>query len=97
MTGSPALIERYKKLLNEVLPSSFTYPVRHNHCFNRIVLDWLFDDVWYNHLDRSKTAISQLNNIQLQKTIDRMEQWLQQPEVLLEDNAKSLAYRNKTY
>jgi hypothetical protein len=97
MTVSPTLVERYKQLLNEILPASFTQPVRHNHCFNRIVLDWLFGDVWYNHLDRSKTAIRQLDDIQLQKTINRMEQWLQQPEVLFGDNVKSLIYRKKTY
>jgi hypothetical protein len=97
MTVLPALIGRYKQLLNEILPASFTQPVCHNHCFNRIVLDWLFGDVWYNHLDRTKTAISQLDNIQLQKTVDRMEQWLQQPELLFEDNEKSLAYRKKIY
>lgn len=90
-----SLINRYKQLLNEVLPAMFTQPVRHNHCFNRIVLDWLFSDVWYNHLDKSKTAISQLNDGQLQKMIDRMELWLKQPKVLFEDNFRSLAYRRK--
>jgi len=89
------LINRYKQLLNEVLPASFTKPVRYNHCFNRIVLDWLFGDVWYKHLDKSKTAINQLNHGQLQKMIARMELWLQQPELLFEDNLQSLAYRKK--
>jgi hypothetical protein len=69
--------------------------VRYNHCFNRIVLDWLFDDLWYNHLNKSKTAISQLTAEQLQITINRMEQWLQHPDLLFEDNRKSLAYRKK--
>jgi hypothetical protein len=95
MTDRPALLIRYKQLLNEVLPATFTHPVRHNHCFNRIVLDWLFGDVWYNHLDQSKTAISQLTDEQLQNLIVRMEQWLQQPNVLFEDNAQSLLWRKK--
>jgi len=89
------LLNRYRELLNEVLPASFTQPVRHNHCFNRIVLDWLFSDVWYNHLDKSKTAISQLNDEQLCTMIERMELWLKHSEVLFEDNRKSLAYRRK--
>jgi len=88
-----SLNNRYKQLLNEILPATFTKPVQNNHCFNRIVLDWLFQDVWYNHLDRSKTAISQLNTIQLQKMIERMEKWLQHPDLLFEDNRKSLAWR----
>ncbi|RYY06672.1 MAG: hypothetical protein EOP43_05625 [Sphingobacteriaceae bacterium] len=95
MKDNIPLINQYKHLLNEVLPASFTKPVRHNHCFNRIVLDWLFQDVWYQHLDRSKTAISQLDQIQLQRMIERMEQWLQNPDLLFEDNRKSLTWRKK--
>ncbi|QJD95116.1 hypothetical protein HH214_04095 [Mucilaginibacter robiniae] len=93
MKDMTAGIIRYKQLLNETLPSSFTRPVRYNHCFNRIVLDWLFQDVWYRHLDSSKTAISQLNETQLQKMIERMEQWLQEPDLLFEDNHRSLTWR----
>lgn len=88
-----SLINRYKQLLNEILPASFTKPVRYNHCFNRIILDWLFQDVWYNHLDHLKTAISQLNTIQLQQMVERMEQWLLKPDLLFEDNQKSLTWR----
>ena len=97
MTDHTLLIIKYKQLLNEVLPATFTQPVHNNHCFNRIVLDWLFEDVWYKHLDRSKTAISQLNSEQLQKMINRMEQWLQEPHLLFYDNTQSLAYRKTTY
>lgn len=89
------LLGRYKQLLNEILPAAFTAPIRHNHCFNRVVLDWLFQDVWYQHLDKSKTAVSQLNDGQLQQLINRMEQWLQRPELLAEDNRQSLAWRKK--
>jgi hypothetical protein len=95
MNDQSILIDRYKQLLNKVLPATFTQPVRHNHCFNRIVLDWLFSDVWYNHLDISKTAISQLTYVQLQKMIGRMEQWLKQPDLLFQDNIKSLVWRQK--
>lgn len=93
MKDDTSLNSRYKHLLNKILPASFTKPVRYNHCFNRIVLDWLFQDVWYDHLNRSKTAISQLDAIQLQQMIKRMEQWLQYPELLFEDNRKSLIWR----
>ncbi|MFD1255642.1 hypothetical protein ACFQ3S_02435 [Mucilaginibacter terrae] len=95
MTHDVSLIYRYKQLLNDVLPATFTQPVRHNHCFNRIVLDWLFGGVWYHHLNRSKTAINQLTDKQLQKMISRMELWLQQPEMLFQDNTNSLAWRKK--
>ncbi len=88
-----SLNQRYKQLLNEILPASFTKPVRYNHCFNRIVLDWLFQGVWYDHLNRSKTAISQLNIIQIHQMVKRMEQWLLDPDLLFEDNQKSLTWR----
>jgi deoxyadenosine/deoxycytidine kinase len=89
------VVSRYKQLLNQVLPASFTKPVRYNHCFNRIVLDWLFQDVWYHHLNQQKTAISQLNDAQLQQMIERMEQWLQNPDLLISDNRQSLTWRKK--
>lgn len=95
MNDNTSLINRYKQMLNEVLPATFIKPVRYNHCFNRIILDWLFQDVWYPHLDRSKTAISQLDTTQLQKMIERMELWLQNPDLLFEDNQKSLTWRKK--
>lgn len=83
----------YKELLNHQLPEKYTYPVRYNHCFNRIVLDWLFSDCWYHHLDKKKTAISQLNAHQLQSAINRMNQWLSNQQILIEDNQRSLRYR----
>ncbi len=96
MSDHNALMSRYRQLLNQVLPASFTRPVRYNHCFNRVVLDWLFQDVWYHHLDQSKTAISQLSDEQLRLMIGRMEQWLQQPDLLVKDNNQSLTWRHKS-
>lgn len=93
MKEQSAITSRYKQLLNEILPASFTQPVRYNHCFNRIVLDWLFQDVWYHHLNSSKTAISQLSEAQLEQMIARMEAWLHQPQLLFADNRQSLAWR----
>ncbi|MCJ8209816.1 hypothetical protein MUY27_08855 [Mucilaginibacter sp. RS28] len=86
-------LDRYKTLLNEILPGTFVKPVRYNHCFNRIVLDWLFQDVWYKHLERAKPAVTQVSEAQLSKMVYRMEQWLAQPHLLWEDNRKSLAWR----
>jgi len=64
------LITTYKKLLNIDLPAKYTSPVRFNHCFNRIIPDWIFSNCWYNHLSRKQTAISQLNEEQLQSAIE---------------------------
>lgn len=89
------LLLQYKHLINDVLPARYQSPVRFNHCFNRIILDWLFRDCWYHHLDRRKTAISQLNEEQVQTAVNRMNQWLENHALLVNDNRQSLSYRNK--
>ena len=90
-----SLKDEYKQLINVDLPASYTSPVRFNHCFNRIILDWLFKDCWYNHLSKKASAISQLSEEQLSNAIERMKQWLNDHQLLIEDNLKSLAYRKK--
>lgn len=89
------LITTYIQLLNGMLPATYTHPVRFNHCFNRIVLDWLFQDCWYNCLSRRQTAISQLSEEQLHQAVGRMQLWLREPQVLIADNEASLRYRGK--
>ncbi len=87
------LVAAYRALINGVLPQTFTYPVRSNHCFARIVLDWLFQDCWYKHLPQSAPAYKQLNKVQLEAAIARMRQWMQNPHLLVQDNNASLGYR----
>ncbi|TDH27034.1 hypothetical protein EXU57_09560 [Segetibacter sp. 3557_3] len=89
------LLDTYKKLINVELPQKYQHPVRYNHCFARIILDWLFDDCWYNHLDRKKNAGAQLTDEQLQRAITRMQLWLQTHDVLISDNQQSLVHRRK--
>lgn len=89
------LITTYKRLINIELPAKYQSPVHFNHCFNRIILDWLFNDCWYNHLSRKQTAISQLTREQLQSAIARMNEWLQNHELLYADNNRSLNFRKK--
>lgn len=89
------LIQNFKQLVNETLPLTYKHPVKYNHCFNRIILDWLFKDCWYNHLSRKQTAISQLNKTQLQLAINRMNEWLTDKNLLIADNNFSLACRKK--
>ncbi len=89
------LIHAYKQLVNVHLPAKYSYPVCSNHCFNRIILDWLFCDCWYNHLSRNKTAISQLTPQQLRTSIERMNQWMQDQALLVTDNNNSLRWRGE--
>jgi len=51
------LVDVYLHLTKEILPSLARssrrdWPVREDHCFQRIVLDTICDGVWYEHLDR---------------------------------------------
>ena len=88
-----AFIKEFRQLINQQLPSVYTQPVRFNHCFNRIILDWIFKDCWYHHLNKNKTALSQLYDEQLKIAIERMKAWLQNQELLIDDHNASLKYR----
>ncbi len=49
------LIDRYLELTNNVLPEIATqetinWPVKDNHCFQRIVLDAISNGVWQKHI-----------------------------------------------
>ncbi len=87
------LLNDYKQLINIALPGKYQSPVKYNHCFNRIILDWLFQDCWYNHLNRNKSAYSQLSQNQLQLMVGRMQLWLKDLSLLKEDNLKSIRFR----
>jgi hypothetical protein len=88
-----ALTAAYKQLIDHTLPAAYMYPVRYNHCFGRIILNWLLKDFWYLHLQKSKPAVSQLTVLQLQAAVDRMQAWLQNLHLLTADNPASLQYR----
>lgn len=90
------VIQQYRNLINVILPSAYQSPVKFNHCFNRIILDWLFKDCWYYHLNKNKTAISQLSNKQLELSVIRMNEWLSDQNLLIADNLASLQYRKNS-
>lgn len=56
-TRTSNLISQYMVLTKETMPhlartSHKHWPVRDDHCFQRIVLDAVCEGVWYNHLRR---------------------------------------------
>ena len=85
------LRRRYRELISNVLPAEIDRPIRFDHCFARVVLDWLFEDVWYGHVDRP--AYANLTADQLRRCIDRMERWREDREVLVRDNSASKTRR----
>ena len=72
------LRERYLQRVTKGLPEQATkagdWPIYRDHCFARVVLDTLFEGVWYDHIDRTP-AYKQLSTAELREAIaiaDRM-------------------------
>lgn len=90
---------RYLKLTNQVLPElarQRQFPVKYNHCFQRIVLDNLFGCCWYEALDRKDTAYKQLTEEQLERAIAIAESMIiQTNEHTHQLNRNSLRWRKK--
>ena len=93
------LQDRYLDLTRVVLPSlgrTRNWVIDQDHCFMRVVLDHVFADCWYNHLDRKLRAYKQLNDSQLSLAVSIAERMSQaDPETIAAMNLKSLEWRNK--
>ena len=94
------LQERYLELTRTHLPARARrdgdLPIRFDHCFMRIILDHVFEDSWYRHLDRRLRAYKQLTDAQLRTAVDLAERMLQAPaEEVAAMNDASLRWRGK--
>jgi hypothetical protein len=94
------LRQEYLGLTNDVLPNiakQRKFPVRFNHCFQRIILDNIFGCCWYDVLDKSKgAAYQQLNATQLEQAISLASSIISQPnEYIHQLNHNSLQWRGK--
>ncbi|WP_425039500.1 hypothetical protein [Primorskyibacter sp. S187A] len=92
------LIDAYLHLTKEVLPALARdphrdWPVREDHCFQRIVLDTLCGGVWYAHLERP--AYKHLTHDQAQRAVDLCHAIAQGRADLRELNQQSLIWRGK--
>lgn len=95
-----ALRDRYLQLTNHILPQlaqQRSFPVKANHCFQRILLDNLFGQCWYQVLHRGKEpAYKQLTATQLQQAIALAEAIMTQPDAYIQQlNHNSLRWRGK--
>lgn len=64
------LRSQYLNLVNVLLPAvakSKKYPIRFNHCFARVILDNVVNDIWYKHIE--KPAYKRLGRQQLELAI----------------------------
>ncbi len=93
---SPA-VRRWKELTEVALPrraAAEKWPLRYDHCFKRVTLDHVFQDVWYKHL--AKPAAAHLSEEQAARAVLVAEAILQGgPEVLKGLNNSSLKWRGK--
>ncbi|MFC5365466.1 hypothetical protein [Salinirubrum litoreum] len=96
LEDTTALRRQYRELTGERLPAQATpaWPVRADHCFQRIVLDTLFGDVWYDHV-ADRPAVESLTADQLRAAIAIAESMLDDPDRVAELNRASLRYRDE--
>ncbi|MEO1641559.1 MAG: hypothetical protein AAFU41_20205 [Pseudomonadota bacterium] len=91
-------VATYLHLTKVVMPAharqpDVRWPVNEDHCFQRIVLDALFGDVWYRHL--AKPAYRHLTRAQAMQAVQLCEDILAGRADLHALNAASLRYRGK--
>ena len=88
--------DRYLEVTTETLPSQATaeWPVQADHCFQRIVLDNLFGDVWYDHLERP--AHKNLTRTQHAEAVALAESMCDDPDRVQTLNQRSLSYRSQS-
>lgn len=92
------LINDYFYLTKTVLPSmarsgKHDWPVREDHCFQRIVLDNVCGGVWYKHLNRP--AYKHLTNDQAQRAVELCQKIVDGRADLKQLNQQSLIWRGK--
>ncbi|MEM6382562.1 MAG: hypothetical protein AAF739_07810 [Pseudomonadota bacterium] len=91
-------VDRYLTLTRQTMPelartTRRDWPVRDDHCFQRIVLDALFGDVWYRHL--GKPAYKHLTAGQAERAAALCDAIIEGRADLAALNAQSLVYRGK--
>ena len=91
-------IDRYLHLTRLVMPSMAAektrdWPVRNDHCFQRIVLDAISGGVWYDHIARP--AYKHLSLHQAEQAVQLCEAIISGSANLAELNRNSLSWRAK--
>ena len=89
----------YRRKVHEELPeraqNSDNWPIHLDHCFGRVVLDNLFEDEWYDHVD-GRPAYEHLSTQQLGAAIDIADRMLADGRPAVERlNENSLRWRGK--
>ena len=68
-----SLVAEWERLTKRSLPElakEHRWPIRFDHCFQRVALDAAFGGCWYDHLDRKKgPAIRQIRTTELGRAV----------------------------
>lgn len=92
------LRQTYKEKTEEVLPrhaKDGEWCIRFDHCFQRVILDNMIGDEWYDYID-GRPAYKQLTRQQLQKCIELADRMIEEGKPTVNRlNNKSLEYRGK--
>ena len=89
----------YGRKVNRELPekaqSGDGWPIHLDHCFGRVVLDNLFGDEWYSHVD-GRPAYRNLTRDELQEAIEIADRMIQGGKPVVEElNENSLRWREE--
>lgn len=92
------LVRRYQHLTGTVMPAlaksgNAGWPVRNDHCFQRIVLDAICGGIWYDHIARP--AYRHLSVQQAFAAVQLCDAIIAGTVDLADLNRKSLAWRGK--
>ena len=93
------LIELYFHLTKELLPLKakvYDWPIQDDHCFQRVLLDNLFNGVWYDFLPQKRPAYQQCSNFELGHLVyDALTLYYGNRRLVTSWNEKSLSFRKK--
>lgn len=91
------LRETYLQKTGKQLPEKAkkeSWSIRFDHCFQRVILDNMTGDTWYNQIN-GRPAYKHLTRQQLRKAIEIADRMLEEGKPTVEKlNQKSLEYRN---
>ncbi len=98
-TSRAGQIARFKHLTESALPErahAEHWPLRNDHCFKRVCLDYAAGDIWYRHI--AKPAERHITGTTLTRAVQCAEDLLREGKSLLQQrNRESLTYRGKLH
>lgn len=91
-------VGHYLQLTKQVMPEMaasglVNWPVRNDHCFQRIVLDAICGGIWYDHIARP--AYKHLSAIQAERAVQLCENIISGAADIRALNRQSLIWRGK--